>query len=187
MTTFADASKEKFQTKIKPLFLDEYNLEPVVEGWLINLGFQHQVSLWNDRYQVGAKDTGSLEEEKESEPSAPTKDSLPEDFAACAYEFETKFGEMLQNYPDILDDSRKFTGMTKDLFPQNQLQAHLVDILYKMDIVQAIRNAKSLNDLFTLRFIKRLVADFGVKEAYAKWAVSVWCVCYGEKILQKKL
>ena len=25
-----------------------------------------------------------------------------------------------------------------------------------------------------------------VKEEFAKWAASVWCVCYGEKILQKR-
>ncbi|MCD8020646.1 MAG: hypothetical protein LUF92_14030 [Clostridiales bacterium] len=50
---FADISKKKLHNKIQPLFLDEYNLEPGLEGWLLNLGFQHELSLWNDKFQAG--------------------------------------------------------------------------------------------------------------------------------------
>ena len=66
------------------------------------------------------------------------------------------------------------------------MQIYLIHLLYKMDIVKAIKDANELNEMFTTRFINRLTKDFGIKEEFAKWAVSIWCVCYGEKILHKK-
>ncbi|MCD7885514.1 MAG: hypothetical protein LUI87_17720 [Lachnospiraceae bacterium] len=100
-------------------------------------------------------------------------------------DFEPRFFQMLKEYPQALDDSRRFTGMIRDLFPGNPMQARLMETLYQMDIVRAIRDAKTLNEMFPLRFVKRLTGDFGVREDYARWAAAVWCVCYGEKLLGK--
>jgi hypothetical protein len=76
--------------------------------------------------------------------------------------------------------------MLKDLFPDKSLQTYLIYLLYKMDIMRAINDADELNEVFTSRFIHRLSKDFGIKEDFAKWAVSIWCVSYGEEILHKK-
>ncbi|MCD8020645.1 MAG: hypothetical protein LUF92_14025 [Clostridiales bacterium] len=92
---------------------------------------------------------------------------------------------MIQNDLDVLTDTIKFTEEIRKHFPQNRMQAYMMEILYKMDIVRAIQDAKEIDDPFTRRFTNRLVRDFGAKEEYAKWAVSVWCVSYGERILQK--
>ncbi|MCD8119286.1 MAG: hypothetical protein LUE29_07400 [Lachnospiraceae bacterium] len=188
LQSIADISKDRLHNKVQMLFLDDYNLDPAFEGWLLTLGYQHEVSLWNDKFQPAPDGTTENEDEDDvgdGSLSEPQTEPEKEDFAISSDEFETKFLDMLQKYPDTLTDSQRFTGLLKDYFPQSPMQAHLIETLYKMDIVKALQDAKEIRDVFTMRFIKRLVNDFGTKEAYAKWAVSVWCVCYGEKVLGK--
>ena len=42
-----------------------------------------------------------------------------------------------------------------------------------------------INNAFAFRFVKRLVDEYGVSRLNADWAVSVWCVCYGQRLLHK--
>lgn len=169
----ADDSKKKLQRKIRPLFLDDQHLEPGFEAWLQALGYEQALEAWKTEYQT--RTTGGKTEED-------LWQGLVTDESG---DFEPRFFLMLKEYPQALDDSRRFTGMIRDLFPGNPMQARLMETLYQMDIVRAIRDAKTLNEMFPLRFVKRLTGDFGVREDYARWAAAVWCVCYGEKLLGK--
>lgn len=184
----ADVSKRFLDAKIEKLYSDDYNLIPEFEGWLINLGKTKELSLWRDKYQ-----SGTLEEEDEEEfvftedeeEHNQAQNKANEEFSKEIFGFENDFYTALSEYTDSLQSPKRFEALMKDLFPEKALQTYLILTLYKMDITTAIQNAVEINSVFISRFIKRLRMDFGIKEEFAQWAVSVWCVCYGEKILQK--
>lgn len=184
----ADISRYSLSSEIQPLFQNDQNLAPAFEAWLINLGKHKELSAWRDKYQIGQTDDdidyGFIQEDEEEQKAAQTQKNT--EFANASFGFENDFQKMLDDYPDAVKDIKVLTGLMKDLFPQKQLQVHLLLNVYKMDFLRAIGEAKELNDLFTMRYVRRLVQDYGVKEDFAKWAVSVWCVCYGEQILHKK-
>ena len=109
-----------------------------------------------------------------------------DDFSSKAEKFETAFTAMLEEHPESLESAAKFKAYMSDLMPDNDLQVYLIHNLYKMDIARAIREADEITELFPARFVSRLVGDFGVSTGLARWAASVWCVCYGERVLKKK-
>ena len=56
---------------------------------------------------------------------------------------------------------------------------------YNMGIAQDIQKANLLNNTFAFRYVKQLMDDFGMSRVNADWIVSVWCFCYGGKVLGK--
>ena len=186
---YADRSKELLSSKISGLFQNDANFTPTFEGWLLNLGYQKELTLWKDRFQAGSSgdiDDDTFVDFEEAETKKQAKDQNNSDFSQKAKMFDVEFTKMMKQYPEVLSDNGRFKGMLKDFFPGKDLQVFLIESLFKMDVVKAINDAPELNDIFASRFIKRMITDFGVKEDFAKWAVSIWCICYGEKILNKR-
>ncbi len=99
--------------------------------------------------------------------------------------FEDEFTQMLKDYPNAAEDKRKFIGLMKDCFPGQQMQINLINTTYELGIASEIAKAALINNAFAFRFVKRLVDEYGVSRLNADWAVSVWCVCYGERVLRK--
>ena len=99
--------------------------------------------------------------------------------------FEDSFAAMLRQYPDSTADKRKFAGLVRDMFPGQQMQINLILSLYDIGLAKEIETAKTINNAFAFRFVKRLMDEYGVSRANADWAVSVWCVCYGQQVLHK--
>ena len=99
--------------------------------------------------------------------------------------FEDNFIDMLQKYPDAVNDKKKFIGLLKDYFPEHQMQVNLISNLFAMGIAEDIQNTASISNAFAFRFVKSMVDNYGVSRMNADWAVSVWCVGYGAKILGK--
>lgn len=99
--------------------------------------------------------------------------------------FEDDFTQMLKTYPDAAADKRKFIGLMRDCFPGQQMQINLINTTYELGIVNEIAKCSHINNAFAFRFVKRLVDEFGVSRLNADWAVSVWCVCYGQRVLRK--
>lgn len=181
---YADESKSKIKNKSQTLFLNDYNLNPFFEGWLLNLGFIKEVTLWNERFQVGkrskADDDDDVIEEQEIEQ---VNEASNVDFMQDINEFEVQFFKLLTEFPDAVDNRKQFSGLLKDYFPKNPMQVSLVTALYKMNIVQEIRTADEMNSAFAYRFTKRLSEERGIRKELAIWVVSLWCVCYGERML----
>ena len=186
-----NGSKERFEHKIRMLFYDEHNLDPNFTGWLLNKGHSKALEAWNRKYQG---DSGNNDDDGDDGDNIVRQeltgftDMLNEkdvDFARDVLGFEQEFTQFLQSCEDALEDAQRFTGLIKDIFPTRPLQMNLLLTVYKMDIVRAIRDASEMNQVFANRFEKRLVRDFGVKQNFAKWAVSIWCVCLGEQVLGK--
>ena len=99
--------------------------------------------------------------------------------------FEDDFYKMLRDYPQALTDKKMLTGLMRDLFAGQQMQINLMTTAYELGIAEKIANAAQITNALAFRFVKQLVEDYGVSRANADWAVSVWCVCYGQRLLHK--
>lgn len=99
--------------------------------------------------------------------------------------FEDDFSKMLRDYPDAVSDKKVFVGLLKDLFPGKPMQINLISTTYGLGIASEIAGVAQINNAFAFRFVKRLVDEYGVSRMNADWAVSVWCVCYGQRLLHK--
>lgn len=92
---------------------------------------------------------------------------------------------MLRQYESSLDDKKKFTALVKDLFPDQAKNVNILLMAYNMGIAQDIQNTTRINNAFAYRYVKRLMDEFGLSRVNADWIVSVWCSCYGDKVLGK--
>lgn len=92
---------------------------------------------------------------------------------------------MLVKHQASLDDKKKFTALVKDLFPDQSKNVNLLLMAYNMGIAQDIKSAPYINNTFAFRYVKQLINDFGMSRVNADWIVSVWCSCYGGKVLGK--
>lgn len=99
--------------------------------------------------------------------------------------FEDSFIQMLRSYSDAVDDKKRFVGLMKDFFPGQAMQVNLINTVYDLEIVKEIKNTAVINNAFAFRFVKRLLDEYGISRLNADWAVSVWCVCYGQYTLSK--
>ncbi len=99
--------------------------------------------------------------------------------------FQTDFENLLKDYPDAVSDKKKFLALMKDYFPDQQIQINLLNTVYALGIVADIQACSQINNAFAYRYVKRMIDEFGVSRLNADWAVSVWCVCYGQNILKK--
>lgn len=185
----ADHSKGELSAKAAAFFQDDSNLTPDFESWLLTQGFGKELTSWREHFQSGEGNTSSAEDfvhledlEKASfQQTDQSPDSEEETAAFCE-----SFTKMLEDHPESLQNADIFYGFMKDCFPDKDLLTFLLHTLYKMDILKAIQDANELTELFASRFIRRLEKDFGVQRSLAVQAMYIWCVCYGEKILQKK-
>ena len=92
---------------------------------------------------------------------------------------------MLTRHQASLEDRKKFTALVKDLFPDQAKNVNLLLMAYNMGIAQDIQSASHINNTFAFRYVKQLMDDFGMSRVNADWIVSVWCSCYGGKVLGK--
>lgn len=92
---------------------------------------------------------------------------------------------MLRQHQASLDDRKKFTALVKDLFPDQAKNVNLLLMAYNMGIAQDIQSVSHINNTFAFRYVKQLMDDFGMSRVNADWIVSVWCSCYGGKVLGK--
>lgn len=99
--------------------------------------------------------------------------------------FEQEFEQMLRTYQNSIDDKKKFTALMKDLFPEQAKQVNLALTVYNLGIAEDIQKAACINNTFAFRYVKQLMDDYGMSRVNADWIVSVWCACYGGKVLGK--
>lgn len=99
--------------------------------------------------------------------------------------FEKDFEDMLRRYQDAIEDKKRFTALVKDLFPDQAKNVNLLLMAYNMGIATDMATTARINNTFAYRYVKQLVDDYGLSRINADWIVSVWCVCFGEKVLGK--
>ena len=102
--------------------------------------------------------------------------------------FENEFEKMLNQYSSAVGDKRRFAGLVKDFFntPEDVKAVNLLLTAYDIGIVEDIQKTARINNTFAYRYVKQLMDDYGLSRVNADWIVSIWCVCYGSRILGKE-
>lgn len=98
---------------------------------------------------------------------------------------DLEFEQLLRKYTDAIDNRSRLVGLIKDYFPGQQMQINLLLMAYDLGITKDIANTSTVNNAFAFRYVKRLMEEYGISRSKADWVVSVWCVCYGQRILGK--
>lgn len=99
--------------------------------------------------------------------------------------FEAEFERLLNQYRDAVGVRSRFSGLVKDYFPGQQRQINLILAAYDLGLAKELESVGTISNAFAYRFVKRMVDEYGTSRVNADWAVSVWCVCYGQHILGK--
>lgn len=99
--------------------------------------------------------------------------------------FEDRFVQMLQKYPEAVSEKKKFVGLMKDFFPEQQKQVNLICTAFDLGIAEELNKTNQISNTFAFRFVKRMLDEYGVSRVNADWVISAWCVCYGKLTLHK--
>lgn len=99
--------------------------------------------------------------------------------------FEDRFEDMLRQFPEAVSEKKTFSALLKDFFPENPMQVNLINTSFDLGIANELSSATHISNAMAFRFVKRLMDEYGVSRIHADWAVSLWCVCYGSRILHK--
>ena len=52
--------------------------------------------------------------------------------------FEDSFADLLRQYPDAVNEKKKFVGLMKDFFPGQQMQVNLINTTLDLGIVDEL-------------------------------------------------
>lgn len=99
--------------------------------------------------------------------------------------FEHDFEQLLRQYESALNDKKKFMALVKDLLSAYDKKVNILLMAYNTGIAQDIYEIERIDNVFTFRYIKMLIDKFGISRENAESIVSLWCHCYGEKVLGK--
>ena len=87
--------------------------------------------------------------------------------------------------PGCIDNRAKLKGVLADFFPTERLKINIILAAYDEGIVDAIKKADEIDNILAGRFVKILVADYGISEENARWALNYWFDNYGTGVLEK--
>lgn len=95
--------------------------------------------------------------------------------------------DMLKAYPDIVDDRRRLKSAIADILPGKKKEVNLLGTLAEENIIQAIKNKNSLDQVLCNRFASILEENYGTSMELAQRMVLVWFHAYGRLILNKTI
>lgn len=99
---------------------------------------------------------------------------------------EQELTTLITNNLDAIKDKKRFVALLKDTFAQDLKELNLIKTLYEMGIAEDIEKTISISNSFGYRYVSRLIEEYGTTRLNADWAVAIWCVCYGQKVLHKE-
>lgn len=91
--------------------------------------------------------------------------------------------ECIEQNPAILLSEKKVRALLGDVFMNDQLRINLMMNAFSIGIVSEMRNDFPVDAFTMIRWSKKLVADFGVAEDKARWAVDTWANAINPKVL----
>lgn len=89
-------------------------------------------------------------------------------------DIQKRLTQMLEEWPDCVDDRRQFRSLLQDYIPQNKLQANLLLNAYDEDVVTQLKSSSDVT-LHALQLAKSLSDNYGVTKESAIWSVVTWC------------
>jgi len=94
------------------------------------------------------------------------------------------FTSLLREHSDLLTDKKKFNSVLTDVFLNQKLTVRLLFSAYANGIVDDIQNGE-MDSFLVNRHVKLMKEETGFSDENARWAVQMWCECYGHAILGK--
>ena len=101
-----------------------------------------------------------------------------------SHEARERFTSLLREHSDLLSDKKKFNSFLMDVFLNQKLIVNLLFSAYANGIADDIQNGE-MDSFLVNRHVKLMKEETGFTEENARWAVQMWCECYGQAILGK--
>lgn len=95
--------------------------------------------------------------------------------------------EMLKEYPDIVENSRRLKAAIADVLPGKKKEVNLLGMLAEENIIRAIETKNSLDQVLRDRFASILEEEYGTSMELARRMVLIWFHAYGRLILNKTI
>jgi len=87
------------------------------------------------------------------------------------------FGQLLKDHPEMLDDTKKFAAILRDVYPSERGNVNLMITAYNAGVVSMLR--KSDPDSFLIaRIMSVLMDDYVIAEEKARWVAALWINAY---------
>ena len=87
------------------------------------------------------------------------------------------FGQLLKEHPEMLDDSKKFAAILRDIYSSEKGNVNLMITSYNAGVVSILRGS-DLDSLLISRIMTILMDDYNVAENKARWAAELWKGAY---------
>lgn len=96
-----------------------------------------------------------------------------------------EFVAALKQKPMCINSEAMFADQMRVAFPHEPNERRLLVALYRVGIVDAIKNASAIDDRLRLKFKNTLAKTYRVSGDAAAAVVNLWCDGYGRAILKK--
>lgn len=97
----------------------------------------------------------------------------------------TLLRDVLRNYPDIIQDSRRLRGAIADILPEKKREVNLLGTLIEKNIITVIKTNNSLDTVLCDRFACILEEEYGTSMELARRMVLICFHAYGGLILDR--
>lgn len=89
-------------------------------------------------------------------------------------EFATKLKQIIEDYPDILQDKKALRGILSDVFPTEPKEVNLLMNGYDVGVVDLRDLPADQLALRKAQLQKKINTNFGVAESNAMWIIDMW-------------
>lgn len=100
---------------------------------------------------------------------------------------ETDFINMLLAHQECMLDEKKFRAILNDFFPTNVQMNNILVNLFHLGLPREIEELNVIGDPVYYKYKKKVVKIYGIDQKLADDAIRMWIVCYGERVLKRKI
>ena len=91
----------------------------------------------------------------------------------------------VERNPSLLLSEKRVRSLLSDIYLNDQLSINLLMSAYSIGIISEMRVTYPVDQFTITRWIKKLVADFGISSDKARWAVDIWLSSVDLRILKQ--
>lgn len=89
-------------------------------------------------------------------------------------EFSTKLRDILNQYPNVLQDKRTLRSLLSDTFPEQSKEVNLLMNGYDVGVAELAQIPADQVSMRKTQLKKKICCDFGVAESNALWVIETW-------------
>ncbi|PXV91158.1 hypothetical protein C8E03_104166 [Lachnotalea glycerini] len=93
-----------------------------------------------------------------------------------------KLQEIIEKYPEALSNRQKLRALLLDYFPDKKRESNILLMVFDEDIIVEMRKITSIDNILMMRYIKKLVINYGIYEEVAKEGILNWARAFGVEV-----